>query len=82
MDTRTGDIVPGGLLDELIKKAKEHPDSDVAKRLDEFTEMLIPPTDRQLKALRVGRNDPCPCGSDKKFKKCCLILDREAEDAS
>jgi hypothetical protein len=21
---------------------------------------------------RVGRNDPCPCGSGKKFKKCCL----------
>ena len=21
--------------------------------------------------LRVGRNDPCPCGSGKKFKKCC-----------
>jgi uncharacterized protein YecA (UPF0149 family) len=20
----------------------------------------------------VGRNDPCPCGSGKKFKKCCL----------
>ena len=20
---------------------------------------------------KVGRNDPCPCGSDKKFKKCC-----------
>jgi uncharacterized protein YecA (UPF0149 family) len=20
----------------------------------------------------VGRNDPCPCGSSKKFKKCCL----------
>lgn len=20
---------------------------------------------------RVGRNDPCPCGSDKKYKKCC-----------
>jgi len=27
----------------------------------------------------VGRNDPCPCGSGKKFKKCCLAtvgLDR------
>jgi uncharacterized protein len=24
----------------------------------------------------VGRNDPCPCGSGKKFKKCCL--DRES----
>ena len=22
-------------------------------------------------AARVGRNDPCPCGSGKKFKKCC-----------
>ncbi|WP_336486698.1 DUF1186 domain-containing protein [Methylobacterium nigriterrae] len=22
----------------------------------------------------VGRNDPCPCGSGKKFKKCCLDL--------
>ncbi|MCW8829030.1 MAG: UPF0149 family protein [Gammaproteobacteria bacterium] len=21
---------------------------------------------------QVGRNDPCPCGSGKKFKKCCL----------
>ncbi len=24
----------------------------------------------------VGRNDPCPCGSGKKYKKCCL--DRES----
>ena len=23
---------------------------------------------------RVGRNDPCPCGSGKKFKKCCMHL--------
>lgn len=22
--------------------------------------------------LKVGRNDPCPCGSGKKYKKCCL----------
>ncbi len=24
------------------------------------------------RAVKVGRNDPCPCGSGKKFKKCCL----------
>jgi uncharacterized protein len=24
----------------------------------------------------VGRNDPCPCGSGKKYKKCCLMSDR------
>ena len=23
-------------------------------------------------APKVGRNDPCPCGSGKKHKKCCL----------
>jgi preprotein translocase subunit SecA len=23
-------------------------------------------------ANRVGRNDPCPCGSGKKYKKCCM----------
>ena len=20
---------------------------------------------------KIGRNDPCPCGSEKKYKKCC-----------
>jgi preprotein translocase subunit SecA len=23
------------------------------------------------KTVRVGRNDPCPCGSGKKYKHCC-----------
>ncbi len=23
-------------------------------------------------APRIGRNDPCPCGSGKKYKKCCI----------
>ena len=22
---------------------------------------------------KVGRNDPCPCGSGKKYKKCCML---------
>ncbi len=25
---------------------------------------------------RIGRNDPCPCGSGKKYKNCCLNKDR------
>lgn len=24
--------------------------------------------------IHVGRNEPCPCGSGKKYKKCCLLL--------
>ena len=31
------------------------------------------------KAQKVGRNDPCPCGSGKKYKKCCGINDSSAE---
>ena len=26
--------------------------------------------------LKAKRNDPCPCGSGKKYKKCCLRQDR------
>jgi len=22
--------------------------------------------------VKIGRNEPCPCGSGKKYKKCCL----------
>jgi SWIM/SEC-C metal-binding protein len=25
----------------------------------------------QVAEKKVGRNDPCPCGSGKKYKKCC-----------
>jgi len=28
---------------------------------------------------KIGRNDPCPCGSGKKYKQCCLAKDEEAE---
>lgn len=47
--------------------------------LDELGELLSdggedgPPTEPVRNPLRaVGRNDPCPCGSGKKHKKCCL----------
>jgi hypothetical protein len=29
------------------------------------------PTPEERARRKVGRNDPCPCGSGKKFKKCC-----------
>ena len=37
-----------------------------------FKEARAPqPAPAQRAAPKVGRNDPCPCGSGKKFKKCC-----------
>ncbi len=32
---------------------------------------LEPPTEYKRTSPKVGRNDPCPCGSNKKYKKCC-----------
>jgi hypothetical protein len=26
--------------------------------------------------MKIGRNDPCPCGSGKKYKRCCLAKDQ------
>jgi preprotein translocase subunit SecA len=31
----------------------------------------------QRNVPKVGRNDPCPCGSGKKYKKCCLPKEEE-----
>jgi len=29
----------------------------------------------------IGRNDPCPCGSGKKYKKCCILKAHEDHDS-
>lgn len=36
----------------------------------------IGPPRRNIHRRRVGRNDPCPCGSGKKFKRCCYRTQR------
>ncbi|MFI5381502.1 MAG: DUF1186 domain-containing protein [Tepidisphaerales bacterium] len=39
-------------------------------------EIPLDPPSPLAASKRVGRNDPCPCGSGKKYKKCCLDKDR------
>lgn len=31
---------------------------------------------------KVGRNDPCPCGSGKKYKKCCELKESKKFEAT
>jgi len=31
---------------------------------------------------KVGRNDPCPCGSGKKFKRCCMLASERGETSA
>jgi SWIM/SEC-C metal-binding protein len=37
--------------------------------MSDLEQMLNPPV--PITSTKVGRNDPCPCGSEKKYKKCC-----------
>lgn len=52
----------------------------VYEDLDEMTEdtkrKLGQADVKHVKLQKVGRNDPCPCGSGRKFKKCCLESQR------
>ncbi len=48
-------------------------DTDLTKAAENF---IPPPSEEEnhtpvKKGEKVGRNDPCPCGSGSKFKKCC-----------
>ena len=33
--------------------------------------ILLNPQKTMIAEKKVGRNEPCPCGSGKKYKKCC-----------
>ena len=35
------------------------------------------PVPMDFHAVRASRNDPCPCGSGRKFKKCCIDKRKE-----
>ena len=38
-----------------------------------FREVWLPPVSETYvrQTPKIGRNDPCPCGSGKKYKRCC-----------
>ena len=48
-----------------------HPDADQAATDNEVKD----PNTFRRDIPKVGRNDPCPCGSGKKYKQCCGKLD-------
>lgn len=47
--------------------------SSVAREAQRMSKIGLNPTSPQATKGAVGRNDPCPCGSGKKYKKCGLI---------
>jgi hypothetical protein len=50
-----------GAVMHRVEGRWEHPVMD---------EPFMPPLQRPIRAQSIGRNDPCPCGSGKKYKHC------------
>jgi len=65
MDTRDGRIYTE---DQVM--AMEPADQVYMRRL------AGPITTAQQASMKVGRNDPCPCGSGRKFKRCHMVRPR------
>jgi regulation of enolase protein 1 (concanavalin A-like superfamily) len=51
---------------EIAIEPKEKAVAEVKIKKVEVKKEIIKPT------IKIGRNEPCPCGSGKKYKKCCL----------
>ena len=58
------------ILSQESSKA-EYRDEDTANGPDAAPEEEKHQETVHRKAPKVGRNDPCPCGSGKKYKNCC-----------
>jgi preprotein translocase subunit SecA len=76
--------------EELAQVVAQHPSAeteDPAAALNQLREQAaaVPQPARRpaTAAPRIGRNDPCPCGSGKKFKKChgAILEEEGAVDA-
>ena len=57
------------MLREPAMSEEDKRDGNGASKL--IDEALAQKAQPKREALKVGRNDPCPCGSGKKYKNCC-----------
>lgn len=75
MDPNNGRIYTPEQMNELAQNLAKHRDKATAQLLERLVPMKEPPTEKQMarRPPKVGRNEPCPCGSGKKFKKCCYL---------
>lgn len=63
----------GDQFERHFDRKKEAEDRAKKALPGEDEEPLPPPVETIRKqGADVGRNDPCPCGSGKKYKQCCL----------
>ncbi|MEW6088593.1 MAG: SEC-C metal-binding domain-containing protein [bacterium] len=47
-------------------------EDEIKGRQDRWDKEALEDMEDEEETLKIGRNDPCPCGSGKKYKKCCM----------
>jgi hypothetical protein len=66
----------GRLIDRIVVEAPEQGQHvfyfDVTKNILDLGAAMAKAAPHIKEATGPGRNGPCPCGSGKKFKKCCM----------
>lgn len=69
------DPATGGIRAALVIEEDWRPDSQMDEVMAVWSKRS-PASISELgsKPKKIGRNDPCPCGSGRKFKKCCLKI--------
>ena len=71
--------VLGGESPDAVCRRYNIPPEELRRRMEGYQKSLRQmAAAEEFSANRVGRNDPCPCGSGKKYKKCCLAQHEEA----
>lgn len=55
----------------LMEQWRQHVIEQKRRYSQEDISSLTLPKSTPVTSVKVGRNDPCPCGSGKKYKKCC-----------
>ncbi len=70
---QNGTVGVADMIDSVL--TMELPNEEVRRDLFKQIKEIVKETpnfkERTKKQQKVGRNDPCPCGSGKKYKKCC-----------
>ena len=61
---------------ELVRSCEDTIGDAIVEIREYWNVLRNPPTTVRRESPKTGRNEPCPCGSGKKFKQCCGAPER------
>lgn len=66
------DVITGDILDWSVKVGAKDINRDDTQIAYEYRCTQLKNEKQHIQSLNIGRNEPCPCGSGLKYKKCCM----------